>query len=376
MAYVDKRDGKPTGSFVGEWPKGRKKRRFKTMKDAENYEAFCKLMGCEPPTVVEGVSGDGPTFAEVAKACKDAGGPRGKWNAERDCSIIQRVDYAVGLIGSYPIGHVHDNAQEMADKIVASLDRAKAPGKKHKLSNATKNRYVNAYGAVLRYAFKKKHVTTRPPLDLLDEKTDRKERDPLPLGTDDVVLGLMRDAGREVEAMCVDFLIQTGLRSGELLKRIRPEQITIQEVMKPDGSATVLVGALELSKRQTKNNTSRLVAFSAELAKQIKALIAAGKMPTKDQLLNHFKAAVNHAGIKGNIVIHSLRHTRATRLHKAGISEDIRMKLLGHTGVGVHRDYVHVDLEDQLEIAEKLQDYAGKRLGPKAVIPFRNPKSA
>jgi hypothetical protein len=52
------------------------------------------------------------------------------------------------------------------------------------------------------------------------------------------------------------------------------------------------------------------------------------------------------------------------------------MKLLGHTGVGVHRDYIHVDLEDQLEIAEKLEDYAGKRLGQKAVIPFPKSKSA
>lgn len=45
MAHPDKRDGKLTGSWVGEAPKLKKKRRFKTKRDAEDYEAFVKLMG-------------------------------------------------------------------------------------------------------------------------------------------------------------------------------------------------------------------------------------------------------------------------------------------------------------------------------------------
>jgi hypothetical protein len=70
MAYADKRDGKPTGSFVGEAPKLGKKRRFKTLRDAKDYETFCKLMGREPPTVNDDgnpVKADGElTFAQVA----------------------------------------------------------------------------------------------------------------------------------------------------------------------------------------------------------------------------------------------------------------------------------------------------------------------
>jgi integrase len=377
MAYADKRDGKPTGSFVGEWPAGKKKRRFKLMKDAQNYEVFCKLMGCEPPTIEDGVTNrDGPTFAEVAEACKAAGGPKGKWKAERDCSVIQRVDYCVSVVGSYPIMHCHDNAQEMADKIFASLDRAKAPGKgQHRLTNATKNRYVNSgFGAVLTYARKKKHIPSRPELELLDEKTTRKHRDPLPFGSDEVILRLMRDAGRHVEAICVEALIELGFRSGELLRKIRPEQITVQEVTNAQG-VTVSTGVLELTKAQTKNSTSRMVILSADIARQIKALIAADKMPTKDQLLNHFKDAVKRAGITGNIVIHSLRHTRVTRMRKAGIDESIRMKLLGHTGKDVHHDYDHVDLEDQLEVAQKLQDYAGKRSNSGNIVALADRKN-
>lgn len=64
MAYVDKKNGKPTGSFVGEWPKGKKKRRFKTLREAEDYEAFTKLFGREPPTIEEGgAAADELTFS-------------------------------------------------------------------------------------------------------------------------------------------------------------------------------------------------------------------------------------------------------------------------------------------------------------------------
>jgi integrase len=332
-------------------------------------------MGREPPTIADGVQNvEGPTFAEVAQQCKAAGGPRGKWLAERDCSILQRVDHAIDVIGTYPMSYVHDHAQEMADKIVASLDRAKAPGKKHKLTNATKNRYVNAYGAVLKYAYKKRIIATRPPLELLDEVTTRKERDPLNFGQDEVILRLMRENGDTVEADCVEALIETGLRSGELRKRA-PEDITIEQVMDEDGTL-VDVGVVTLPKGRTKNNKSRRVAFSADLARKIKAIVAAGLMPNKDRLLDSFKLAVKRAGYTGNLVIHSLRHTRVTRLRKAGITEEIRVKLVGHSGKDVHRGYDHVDLEDQLEVVKKVQEYAGKRAAKSTVVPFPSEKSA
>lgn len=375
MAYADKRDGKITGSFVGEWTKGGKKRRFKTLQDAKDYETFCKLMGREPPTIVDGVaSTEGPTFAVVAQQCKDAGGPRGKWKAERDCSIIQRVDYCVDIIGTYPIGHVHDNAQEMADKIVASLDRTKAPGKKGKLTNATKNRYANAYGAVLKYAYKKRLITTRPELELLDERTYRKKRDPLNYGQDEVVLRLMREAGHTVEATCVEALIETGLRSGEL-RKLAPDQITIEHVVDEDGTS-VPVGLITLRAGRTKNNEARMVAFSPDLAKQIRALAASGSMPTKDKLLDCFKLACKRAGYTGNLVIHSLRGTRIKRMRKAGISEQIRMTLVGHSGEDVHRGYDDIDLEDHLEVVKKVREDTGKRAARNSVTPFPNSKSA
>jgi integrase len=274
------------------------------------------------------------------------------------------------------MAYVHDHAQEMADRIVASLDRAKAPGKgSHRLSAATKNRYVNTgLGAVLTYAYKKKITTSRPPLDLLDEVSERRERDPLVYGQDEVIIGLMREAGHTREATCVEALIETGLRSGELLK-LPPEQVTIEQVRDEDGTIVPL-GCVHLRKGKTKNNRARVVALSADLAREIKALAAAGQMPHKDGLLSSFKSAAKRAGYTGNLVIHSLRHTRVTRLRKAGVQEDIRMSLVGHTGKDVHAGYDHVDLEDQLQVVKKVREHAGKRTEQSSVVQFPNSKSA
>lgn len=358
MAYADKRDGKLTGSWVGEAPKLHKKRRFKTKQDAKDYETFCRLMGREPPTVDDGMERTGaPTFAEVAKRAKDAGGPSGKWLKQRDHSLMQRIDYCVGIIGPYEIQRV-DRA--VLKKITDSLDRAKAPGKTHRLSAATKNRYLAAAGTVLTFAHYEGLIPARPVVPLLNEKDERKERDILQLGQDEVVLKLMRDAGDTVEALCVQVLIETGLRSGELLK-LSPEQITVEELEYEDGTP-VHVGVLRLHKGQTKNNTFRPVIFSSELAIQIRAIIAVGKMPKADKLLDTFKSACESAGYTGNLVIHSLRHTRNTRLRKAGVGKQIRKEMIGHISDEANAIYDHVDLSDQLEAVKKVQEYAGKRL--------------
>lgn len=358
MAYADKRNGKLTGSWVGEAPKLGKKRRFKTKQAAEDYETFTRLMGREPPTIDEGMGDTGaPTFAKVAEDCKKAGGPHGKWLKGKDHSVIQRVDYCVGIIGTYEIQRV-DRA--VLRKISDSLSRAKAPGKKHKLTNATKNRYLNAAGAVLTYAHHEGLIPSRPEAPLLDETSDRKGRDILHLGQDDVILKLIREAGKDVHADCIDFLLQTGWRSGELLSKLGADQITVEEVEDDEGNF-VHVGVLRLHKGQTKNNTYRVAVIGADLARKIKAYVIAGCLPDRWQLLDVFKEACNSAGYTGNLVIHSLRHTRNTRLRKAGVSQKIRKEMLGHMSDEVNDSYDHTDLQDHLEVAKKVEEYAGKR---------------
>lgn len=349
MAYADKRDGKATGSFVGEWPKGKKKRRFKTMQEAKDYEAFTKLFGREPPTVEDGGPSSGElSYREVVVLAKAAGGPRGKWKSERDPALMQRIEFGVGVIGDLGITRV-DRAALAKIRDHAAI-RAR--------SNATRNRYMMAARAVLAYAENEGLIPHAPKTPMLDEAATRKERDILQPGQDEMVLRLMREDGLEVEALCVEFLAETGFRKGELYK-LGPDQIKIEQVEDEDGTL-VHVGVVRLHKGQTKNNKGRIATCSPELANQIRALIAADQLPDGFQLLRKFKAACEHAGITGNLVLHSLRHTRNTRLRKAGITKEMRKRLLGHMSDEASDIYDHTDLQDHLEVAKKVREYAGK----------------
>jgi integrase len=367
MAYPDKRSGKGTGSFVGEWPKGKKKRRFKTLQDAKDYETFCKLMGREPPLYTdEGnpLKADGElTFLQVTEKAKAAGGPKGKWK-KTDTDLMQRLAYCCERIGSYGITRVNrgvlKSITDSLDKRPKSAARGADASRRGLLSNARKNRYLTAASGVMQWALQEELIEAKPSVPWLNEKDDRKHRDILLLGQDEVVLGIIEGDGNRVEALCIDMLIQTGLRQGEL-QALEPDQITIEQVEDDEGTP-VPVGVVHLRRGQTKNNTSRPVIFSADLAKQIKAIIATNSLPKADRLLDVFKDACNRAGYTGNLVVHSLRHTRNTRLRKAGVSKKIRKEMLGHLSDEANEIYDHVDLQDQLEAVKKVQDHAGKRL--------------
>jgi integrase len=198
---------------------------------------------------------------------------------------------------------------------------------------------------------------------MLDETLTRKYRDILTKGQDEIVIAALEELGYAREAKIVDIMIQTGLRSGELQK-LEPEQITIENVADESGTEHEC-GVIRLRIGQTKNNKARAAIFSADLAKYLKALVATKSLPTGQQLLTNFKRACNHAGIKGNLVIHSLRHTRGTRLRKAGVHKDLRKQMLGHMSEEAADIYNHLDLTDQLEAVKKVEEYAGK---PRTVV--------
>ena len=349
MAYADKKDGKATGSFVGEWSKGKKKRRFKTRQEARDYESFTKLFGREPPTIEDGGPSCGElSYRAVVAAAKEAGGPKGKWKSERDPTLMARIDFGVGIIGDLGITRV-DRAALVKIRDHASL-RAR--------SNATRNRYMMAARAVLSYAENEGIIPHAPKAPMLNEAVTRNYRDILKPGQDELILAAMVELGYGCEAKCVDILIQTGMRSGEL-KKLTPEQITVETVPDEEGT-NYECGVVRLKAGQTKNGQMRVCIFSAELAKYLRALVATNSVPDGFRLLRTFKSACERAGIEGNVVIHSLRHTRATRLRKAKVKDGLRQQMLGHISKEAAAIYDHQDLTDQLEAVKKVQEYAGK----------------
>lgn len=363
MAYAEKRDGKLTGVWIGEVYRKPKtfRRRFKTKKDAEGYELYVKLTGEEPPTLENTQSTGAPTFAEAVEMAKAMKGPRGVWDLTNDESLCQRLDFVRQHLGPYEVTQM---GEETTDVLKGKLDKIRKGNKP--IKDSTKNRYLTVMSAVLHCCEIKKWIPVKPTVRLYRE-TNALRAILANEAQDEVILRLIREAGHPVAAKCVEFLVETGLRRGELCghgrrnkKPLQPSQITIEpddETGEENGWVT-LGGGLE-GIEQTKNNTSRRVYVRAALAKEMKAILLSGHLPTGDQLLDIFKSARDRAGYPSNLVIHSLRHTRNTRLSKVEPDIKNRMQILGQKTVSTNLRYTHVFDRDQLAVAKKLEKRAG-----------------
>jgi integrase len=366
MAYAEKRDGKLTGVWIGEVYRKPKtfRRRFKTKKDAEGYELYVKLTGEEPPTLENTQSTGAPTFAEAVEMAKAMKGPRGVWDLTNDESLCQRLDFVRQHLGPYEVTQM---GEETTDVLKGKLDKIRKGNKP--IKDSTKNRYLTVMSAVLHCCEIKKWIPVKPTVRLYRE-TNALRAILANEAQDEVILRLIREAGHPVAAKCVEFLVETGLRRGELCghgrrnkKPLQPSQITIEpddETGEENGWVT-LGGGLE-GIEQTKNNTSRRVYVRAALAKEMKAILLSGHLPTGDQLLDIFKSARDRAGYPSNLVIHSLRHTRNTRLSKVEPDIKNRMQILGQKTVSTNLRYTHVFDKDQLAVAKKLEKRAGDLL--------------
>lgn len=364
MPYAQKDSaGKLTGRWFGavESKDKRFRRLFETKKLAEGYEIYVRLMCAEPPGL-EGASVTGKTFTEVAEECRSAGGPRGAWLRERDPSVFQRLDYLKEKIGALDIASV--SAKTLED---VSKGLAKKPGQRKGsfLSNATINRYLTTASAVLTYACDKDYISKKPKVPLLKEISKLR---PILSSVDQErsILGWLEANGEHVAATQVRVLVETGLREGEL-EHLRRDQIIIDQTEN---------GWINLEAEHVKNDTARKVYIRAALAKELRALMARGPLLKAWQLLRKFKRAVKAVGGPENLVIHSLRHTRNTRLRRQGVDIKIRMQMLGHKTISTSMRYDHTDEQDQLEAAKKVEQSVGGSVQTGEVVRFDDAKKS
>src|SRR5439155_7270016 len=74
-----------------------------------------------------------------------------------------------------------------------------------------------------------------------------------------------------------------------------------------------------------------------------------------------WKTALKNAGLR-HIRFHDLRHTFNTRLMEAGVLQEIRMALMGHTsGSKIHAIYTHIELPAKREAIWKLEQWVNRQ---------------
>jgi integrase len=335
MSYAERRKGKLSGRWVGEEVvRGHRYRQaFDTKPEADGYEAYVKATGQEPPHK-DGAKHTGVTFAEVAALCRDAGGPRrGRWKAERDPSVMQRLDYVVAELGALDIAAV--TTLEL-DRLVRGLQRR--PGYQGRaLSGATINRYLTAASAVLTFASQRGYIQGKPAIPLQEEDGAREAV--VSEALEAALFKWMTDHGHHAERLCCQVLIETGMRAGEL-QVLTPEQIENEWIT--------------LRASQVKTKRARKVYISEELARNFRALVASGARPNAARLRTIFKRAAEACGDSGELVIHSLRHTRTTRLLEAGVDPQVTMEMMGWTSFNTMTRYRHVKPHMHVEAAKKV----------------------
>lgn len=351
MAYAERRGGKLTGRWYADVelkPKGKPPERFRkafdTKAEADGYEAYVRATGQEPP---HAVSRPTNSLRDVAVRFQAA---EPQWG-RRDPLSIQRLDWWIGRIGDMDISHI---TTEDLDKQVAFLSRL--PGKKRGtlMGNATINRYLHALSAVLTWAHQRRLLEHKPYVPVRAAKSERLLTVPEDL-EDTLLQWIEGNCGTPNAAFVIRVLIETGLRRSELWK-LRPDQVTWEQDENQDEH-----GWLTLEPEQTKTDEARLVWVPADMARKLKGLVQGNALPKAYRVYRIFKRAVKACGANADLTLHSLRHTRATRMLGSGVDSLIVAKSLGHRSLATTKKYVHPGKAVLAEAAKKVAPPRGKQ---------------
>jgi len=143
---------------------------------------------------------------------------------------------------------------------------------------------------------------------------------------------------------------QLGPRLGEIMK-LTWDRVDLQR------------GFIKLRSTDTKTKEARLVPLTEESRKCLIELSKVRSLSTSrvflydgkpiNEIKNAFKTALRRAGVE-DFRFHDLRHCAATNLRRAGIDSVTAMKIVGHKSEKMHQRYNHVNEDDLLLAAAKI----------------------
>lgn len=216
--------------------------------------------------------------------------------------------------------------------------------KKKSISETTVNRDLEVLRHLLFWAADEGYLNANPlsRMPLIRER--RKPRSVMSLAEEDKLLA---HAAPHLRALIM-FAIDSGMRRGELLSE-RWEHIDLTRRL------------LFVTHSKTAGGEAREVPLTNRLYELLKAA------PKKEGLVFQFKGRPLHriktawAGAIRRAEIryyrfHDLRHTFNTRLMEAGVMQEVRKALMGHSsGEDVQSIYTHVELPAKREAIRKLE---------------------
>jgi integrase len=149
--------------------------------------------------------------------------------------------------------------------------------------------------------------------------------------------------------------IDTGMRRGELFSQ-RAEDVDLTR------------GVLHVTRSKTAGGEQREIPLTARLKQLLPTLPQRGLLFTYKgepiiKIRRSWATAVRKSGIRP-LLFKQLRHTFNTRLMEAGVIQDVRMALMGHsqgTARTTNDLYTHIELPVMREAIQKLEAWCAKQ---------------
>jgi integrase len=267
------------------------------------------------------------TFADLAARFLADGSPRPYH--------LDRLKMLLPYFGECPIGRV-------SKPLVREYRKERHAEKR--LTETTLNRDVEVLRHLLYWALDEGFLTANPLARIRLVRARRKPRPVMNVAEEAKVIA----AAAPHLAPIIIAALDSGMRRGELLTQ-RREHI--------DFNRRVLL----VTHSKTAGGEAREIPLTARLAELLSAspnregLVFTFKGRPLCRIKTAWKAAIRRAGIRYSR-FQDLRHTFNTRLMEAGVVQDVRKALMGHSsGEEVNSLYTHVELPVKRDAIRKLE---------------------
>jgi integrase len=223
-------------------------------------------------------------------------------------------------------------------------DYRKARHAQKRLSDTTINRDLEVLRRLLFWAVDMGFLAMNPLSRVRMVRERRKRRSVMSVGEEKKLLAI---ASRHLQRISI-LALDTGMRRGELLAQ-RWEDVDFDR------------GLLFVSHSKTPEGESREVPFTkrvesllSEIRQSAGLIFTFNKKPIYS-IKTAWATALRKSEIR-RYRFHDLRHTFNTRLMEAGVLQEIRKSLMGHSsGEDVNSRYTHIELPAKREAIRKLE---------------------
>jgi len=254
---------------------------------------------------------------------------------------LDRLKILLPYFKDAPIGQIHRGAVR---------EYRKFRHERKTITETTVNRDLEVLRHLLFWAVDEGYLGTNPLSRMPMASERRKPRAVMTLAEERLLLA---SAAPHLRVIVIAAL-ETGMRRGELLTERWEHVDFTRRLLSVTHSKTAGGEAREIPL------TNRLYEILASMRKP-GGLVFEFRHRPLHILKTAWKAAIRRAGIR-YYRFHDLRHTFNTRLMEAGVMQEVRKALMGHSsGEDVHAIYTHVEFPMKRDAIRKLEEWVARQ---------------